>query len=104
MAFSYVRDKGIYADFRTFLESHATAKLSYMKAHCPNDAETLMLFLDLIVCPYVTAVTKSALGQTFGLSAQELADMQGLADMWFTTWSPFDLAKELDAKRSREVY
>ena len=90
---------------RTFIEGQAIAKLEYVKAHCPNDAEALMLFLDLIVCPYVAPATKAAAGEIFGLDAAELADVQSINGHWFTAWGDkFDLAKELDAKRSREVY
>ncbi len=64
-----------------------------------------MLFLDLIVCPYVAPDTKVAAGAILGLDAIELAEVQGVNDHWFTAWGDkFDLSKELDAKRSREVY
>lgn len=102
---SYMKNKVRYAKLRAFMERQAIAKLDYVKAHCPNDAEALMLFLDLIVCPYVEPATKTAAGAIFGFDAAELAKVQGVNDHWFTAWGEkFDLAKELDAKRSREVY
>lgn len=102
---SYIKKKVRYDKLRTFIESQALAKLEFVKVHCPNDAEALMLFLDLIVCPYVTDATKEAAGTIFGLDAAGLAQVQAVNDHWFTAWGDkFDLKKELDAKRSRDVY
>lgn len=102
---SYIKDKVRYAKLKTFIEAHIIAKLEYMKVHCPNDAETLIMLLDLAVCPYINAATKDAIGQIFGLDAAGLASVQSANDHWFTAWGDkFDLGKELDAKRSREVY
>ncbi|WP_338608076.1 antiviral reverse transcriptase Drt3b [Pelagibacterium nitratireducens] len=102
---SYMKKKVRYDKLRAFIESQALAKLEFVKAHCPNDAEALMLFLDLIVCPYLDHDTKVAAGAIFGLDAAGLAEVQGVNDHWFTAWGDkFNLAKELDAKRSRDVY
>ncbi|MGF6862493.1 hypothetical protein ABIE69_003081 [Rhodobacteraceae bacterium MBR-64] len=102
---SYIKDKVRYAKLKNFVEAHVITKLEYMKAHCPNDAETLIMLLDLIVCPYISAATKEAIGQIFGMDAAGLASVQASNDQWFTAWGDkFDLGKELDAKRSREVY
>lgn len=102
---SYIKDKVRYTKLRAFVEAHIIAKLEYMKAHCPNDAETLILLLDLVVCPYISSATKDSIGQIFGLDAAGLLSVQSSNDQWFTAWGDkFDLGKELDAKRSREVY
>lgn len=102
---SYIKDKVRYAKLKSFIEAHIIAKLEYMKAHCPNDAEALIMLLDLVVCPYISAATKDAIGFVFGLDAAGLASVQSANDQWFTAWGDkFDLGKELDAKRSREVY
>lgn len=102
---SYIKDKVRYAKLKSFIEAHAIDKLEYMKAHCPNDAETLIMLLDLVVCPYISAATKDSIGQIFALDKADLASVQSSNDHWFTAWGDkFDLGKELDAKRSREVY
>jgi len=102
---SYIKDKVQYTNLKAFLEAHIIAKLEYMRAHCPNDAETLIMLLDLVVCPYISASTKVAIGDIFKLDAAALASVQAANDHWFTAWGDkFDLGKELDAKRSREVY
>ena len=102
---SYIKDKVRYTKLKAFVEAHIIAKLEHMKAHCPNDAETLILLLDLVVCPYISSATKDSIGQIFGLDAAGLLSVQSSNDQWFTAWGDkFDLGKELDAKRSREVY
>lgn len=102
---SYMKDKVRYAKLKAFVETEILAKLQYMKGHCPDDAETLIMLLDLIVCPYISKATKDAIGAIFGLDATGLANVQATNDHWFTAWGDkFDLGKELDAKRSREVY
>ncbi|CAI9122007.1 antiviral reverse transcriptase Drt3b [Brytella acorum] len=102
---SYIKDKVRYGKLKVFVEAHIIAKLDYMKVHCPNDAETLIMLLDLVVCPYISTTTKGIIGEIFGLTAESLASVQFANDYWFTAWGDkFDLGKELDAKRSREVY
>jgi hypothetical protein len=102
---SYIKRKVRYAKLKAFLEAEILAKLKYMEAHCPDDAETLIMLLDLIVCPYISNTTKAGIGAIFGLDAAGLAAVQESNDYWFTAWGDkFDLGKELDAKRSREVY
>ena len=102
---SYIKAKVRYDRLRAFIQSQALEKFKYARAHGANDAEILMLFLDLIVCPYIDLATKSAAAKMFGIDAAQLADIQSVNDYWFTAWGEeFRLSKELDAKRSREVY
>jgi hypothetical protein len=102
---SYIKSKVRYKKLRAFLEDHIIAKFIYMKAHCPHDAEGLILLFDLVVCPYVSDQKKAEVGNIFGLDAAALTLLQASNDQWFTTWGDkFDIGKELDAKRSREVY
>jgi hypothetical protein len=102
---TYIGSKVRYKKLREFVESHALLKLENVKEHCPRDAESLMLMLDLIVCPDVSDQTKSAIAAIFGLDAAGLVEVQAANDHWFTVWGPkFNLGIELDAKRSREVY
>src|SRR5690606_6550418 len=102
---SYIRDKVRYQALRSFLEDHMIAKIEYMNIHCPNDAETLILFLDIITCPYVTDATRLRIGSMFQLDAAGISSIQSINGQWFTAWGDkMNLERELDAKRSREVY
>lgn len=102
---AYMKDKVRYTKLKAFVEAHIIEKLEHGKAHCHNDAEALIMLLDLAVCPYISATTKGHVGQIFGLDAAGLSSVQSSNDQWFTAWGDnFNLGKELDAKRSREVY
>lgn len=102
---SYIKDKVRYAKLKAFVEAHMIAKLEYGKARGSDDGERLIMLLDLVVCPYISTATKDAIGQIFGLDAAGLSSVQSSNDHWFTAWGDkFDLGRELDAKRSREVY
>jgi Reverse transcriptase (RNA-dependent DNA polymerase) len=102
---SYIKDKVRYVKLKTFLEAHIIAKLEHMEAYCNNDTEALLMLLDLVICPYISVVTKTRIGEIFDLDAAGLSSIQSSNDHWFTAWGDkFDLGKELDAKRSREVY
>lgn len=102
---SYIKDKVRYSKLREFVEKHVLAKLGDMEAHCPHDTESIIMLLDLTICPYISTPTKEAMGAIFGLNAAEVASIRSVNDHWFTAWGDkFDLGKELDAKRSREVY
>ena len=93
------------AKLRSFVERHLIDKLNYKKVHCPQDAEAICLLLDLIVCPYVSNQTKVAVAEIFNIDAAKLFLIGIENDHWFTAWGDkFNLGKELDAKRSREVY
>lgn len=103
--FTYVQDKKRYASLRDFVVKRVIERLRYLKEYWPHDAETLMLMLDFIVCPYVDQTAKTTAGSIFSLDASSLSAIQAVNRHWFTAWgSDFDLGKELDAKRSREVY
>ena len=102
---SYMQNKVRYNKLRTFIEKHALEKLSFSSKNCRNDAECCILFLDLIVCPYITDTTKKAIGLIFEFTPAAVASLQSINNHWFTAWDKkFRLGKELDAKQSREVY
>jgi hypothetical protein len=90
---------------KAFVEAHIIAKLEYGKAHCPNDTETLIMLLDLVVCPYISTATKDAHRTDFwpGCS-RPLVCSVFQRSLVYRLGDKFDLGKELDAKRSREVY
>jgi hypothetical protein len=102
---SYIKSKKRYDRLRLFLEQHVVDKLLFKRAHCPSDAEAMILLLDLIRCPYLSEPTKAAIGALFDLDQTSLPLVSSANEYWFTVWGDkFDLGKELDAKRSREVY
>ena len=102
---SYIGNKSRYSKLKSFLESHIIAKFSSKKENIHNYTELLLLFLDLIVCPYLSQDTKDKIAEFYSLEPSDLLSIQKVNDYWFTSWDDkFNLERELDAKRGREVY
>jgi len=102
---TYIKNKVRYQLLKAFLERHIIAKVEHLEAHCHHGAETMIMLLDLEVCPYISNLTKERVGAIFGLDTTGLTALRSSNDHWFTAWDEkFNLGKELDAKRSREVY
>lgn len=100
----YIRGRAKYARLRSFLVAEIGRLLSDMAVYARQDAETILLFLDAIACPYIDDAHKSGYASSLGLSPNQLTKLQGASQNWFTTWSGFNLSRELDAKRYRDVY
>lgn len=102
---SYIKNKKRYGKIRTFIERHVILKIDRRASYHFNDTESLITFLDLIVCPYVSTTTKQKMARMYNIDDEMLSQLQSANDYWFTAWdNKFDLAKSLDDKRSREVY
>jgi hypothetical protein len=102
---SYIKNIKRYQTIRMFIEEHIIDKLRYNEVHCLKDGESILLFLDVVSCPFVTATTKAAIGNIFKLDAAALASVEKASDRWFTVWGDkLDLGRELEAKRSLDVY
>ena len=67
---------------------------------------TLLLF-DLLVCPYLERKFKNELFSLYGIPGRDGRLRSQIIDMrkyWFTKWTGFEFGKELEAKKSQEVY
>lgn len=107
----YMRDKVRYNVLREHVVEAAIKRIRDRSETCHKDSELVLLLFDLISCPYVPTAKKDEALKIFGVSDPALAaDIVGYSDeatksqRWFTNWLEFDFAKELDAKRSQEVY
>lgn len=107
----YMREKKRYGVLRDFIIDLSLKRIRDRSETCEKDAELIFLLFDLIACPYVPAEKKKQALSVFNVTDDTLAseiieyrDVVGSAQSWFTNWQDFDFAKELDAKRSREVY
>lgn len=102
---TYIKNKVRYLKIKDFIQGHILDKMKIIKAHCDTDSEAMLMLLDLTICPYISDTTKLEIGQIFGLKSSEIESLKGASDRWFTVWGDhFDIGRELDAKRSREVY
>ena len=101
---NYSTSKGKYAKLREAAENSLLARFSRRSAYASQDTEQLLIYLDMITCPFVSDTTKVKLASAFGHSIFQLWSLQACSDYWFTDWHGFDLSLSLDKKRTREVY
>ncbi|MCE8025244.1 antiviral reverse transcriptase Drt3b [Billgrantia aerodenitrificans] len=105
VALFYVKDVKRYATFRLSLENHIISKMTKDLEVLKKDAERTILTLDIMACPYVSTNLKRQILLLYGVSESDKQDaIFCLRKYWFTKWTDFDFGKELDAKRSLEVY
>lgn len=105
VALFYIRDKKRYNLFRSSIEKYILEKMEINKNVLSKDTEKTILLFDCLACPYIRESLKKEMLLLFGVTNEE--DQETLINLrteWFTTWIDFDFGKELDAKRSFEVY
>jgi hypothetical protein len=100
----YVRNQKRYEKLRKFLENEIQKKFDERSAYLHQDAELVIAALDLQCCPYISKGLKDHIASCYGILGKRVSLLQGSAPYWFTNWENFDLSRELDKKRAREVY
>ncbi len=97
-----------YSRSKSILKSYVLEKLSKGDdGRRRKSTEHTMLMLDLVACPFLDRTFKKSLFDTFGykdLDYRDRTSVISLNEYWFTKWTDFDFIKELDHKRSFEVY
>lgn len=103
----YMRNIQRYNSLRDFLKKDVVEKrFKDVKPdkRKPNTELTLLL-LDLISCPFLDLQCKRKLLFYFGVKNRDERDeIIKLRKYWFIKWINFDLERELNSKRSKEVY
>lgn len=100
----YVRNQTKYRKLRDFLEAEIKRKFEDRKAYLHQDSELVIAALDLQCCPYITRRLKEYIATSYGIELARAPLLQNAASYWFTNWKNFNLSRELDKKRAREVY
>ncbi|WP_155834249.1 hypothetical protein [Halotalea alkalilenta] len=102
----YMKNLKRYKSLKEFIEGYILNKMKSTSDVYKKDTESVLLFLDTIVCPYVSQSEKEKLCDAWEIenSKEEIDKIIKLQNYWFTKWTNFDLAEELDRKRSLEVY
>jgi len=100
----YIRSKNKYSQLRDFLEHEIRRKFSERKAYWKSDAELIIAALDLQCCPYISNNLKVELAKLYDIQIARVPLLSRDTPYWFTNWDNFDLSRELDKKRAREVY
>jgi hypothetical protein len=69
--------------------------------------ESVLLVLDSLSCPYISEIDKKRILKIINEDFIEPPYYSLICDpnrLWFTKWIDFDLQKEIEEKRSQEVY
>ncbi|MCP1238022.1 RNA-directed DNA polymerase, partial [Gluconobacter kondonii] len=100
----YIRNQARYGKLRDFLEAEIKKKFEDRSAYLHQDSELVIAALDLQCCPYISQGLKEYIATSYGVETARLPLLQCASPYWFTNWKKFDLSRELDKKRAREVY
>lgn len=102
----YIENKVRYNNLKNILMAYVIRKFEGFKRENKGKiTELTLLLFDLIVCPYLEVDYRKSLLDLFGINDE--AKKVGIINKrkyWFTKWSRFNFGKELEAKRSEEVY
>lgn len=101
----YMQNKKRYEPLKDAILSAILDKFHKNKGLYKKKSELVMLFFDLISCPFIKNEFKTKLYKFYGLEDElEIEEIQRNISKWFTNWGEFNLTKELDSKRSFDVY
>ena len=107
----YMREKAKYRNLRNLVEKMVIEKFQCDEKIRRKSSEHTMLFFDMLSCPFIKTETKKKILQAYNINdanlQNDLINFQVAntpKQLWFTTWEGFNFSKELDAKRSQEVY
>lgn len=103
----YMKNKVRYDNLRAFVLKKAVEKFQKVEYNTRiKKAELILLLFDLLAYPYTEIssikITLLELYEIRDVTLQQ--DIIKTRSNWFTTWIDFDFGKELDAKKSQEVY
>ncbi len=106
----YMKNRVKYKKLRSKIKKVVIDKFKSEKETMEKSAEHTMLLLDMISCPFIEERTKRTLLRFYGINGRNQSSILAFHNagkskrMWFTTWEGFNFRKELDTKRSQEVY
>jgi hypothetical protein len=104
----YIGNIKRYSRMKSIIKKHVLKKFETVSENNRGKTTelTLMLF-DLLVCPYLNRDFKNKLLTLYGVPTRAGRLRTAIIeqrDYWFTKWTNFDFGKELEAKKSQEVY
>lgn len=101
----YIENKTRYASFKNKLKEHIKVKFQKNNKLKLKMAELTFLLFDLLSCPYIDESFKKDLLVRYDI--HDTSDQKAILsrkEYWFTKWTNFDFGKELESKKSQEVY
>lgn len=113
--FFYIKDADRYKFLRYELMKYVIILFkSEGKDNIRKKAELVFLLMDMLTCPYLDDQTKTNKDDKYrykkkllSLSGVDSVNHIGVIEkenFWFTKWTDFKLGRELESKRSQEVY
>jgi len=102
----YIENKVRYNDLKDILKEYIIEKFKRVRRENKGKiTELTLLLFDSIVCPYLEINYRKSLLDLYGVDDENIkVDIIEKRKYWFTKWSEFNFSKELEAKRSEEVY
>ncbi|MEZ8062665.1 MULTISPECIES: antiviral reverse transcriptase Drt3b [Vibrio] len=100
----YIENKKRYDFLKEPIEKYVLQKYIEKSATISIDSEITHMTLDLIACPYVSDKLKNEILEKSDVPKESRKKVISYCSTWFTKWSGYDFAKELDAKVSQDVY
>jgi hypothetical protein len=104
----YIRNTHGYEEVKKAIKTAIINKITNVdEDKRKKSAELVLLFFDILVCPFVDNKFKREVMVLFNIPVLLHFDMLNFKKekkYWFTKWDNFNLAKELTAKKSLEVY
>ncbi len=101
----YMKSHSEYTEIKQYIEKVVELKLTSPHTNIAWDAESNLLLVDILFCPYVSEKLKFALLKQIGVASSAFKSyiLKSKQNM-FTNWHNFDIQKALDSKKSLEVY
>lgn len=100
----YIKDKGGYDDInQTIIDAAKDKFKNCNKDTLKRNTELIMLLLDLLSCPFIADENKKKLLSDFGIEKHQ-SNYINFRKEWFIKWKDFNLADEIERKKSQEVY
>lgn len=104
----YIENKTRYSKTKSILKKHILEKFEVISSNNrTKTTELILLLFDLLVCPYLDRPFKNKLLTLFGIPTnlgQLRTKIIDKRKYWFTKWTDFDFGKELESKKSQDVY
>ena len=102
----YIGDKLRYRQIKEILKTHILVKFREVNSeNLGKYAELVLLLFDVLTCPFLEVDYKRKVLRIHGVDDNNLQNrIISKRDYWFTKWTNFNFGKELQAKKSQEVY
>lgn len=100
----YIKNQEIYKKIKLEIIKEIKKKInSCNKDNRKKDTELVMLLLDSLSCPFISEEYKRELLESFEITKNK-KNLIDFRKEWFIKWENFDLSKEMELKKSQEVY